>query len=572
MFRLKQTISRAKEFLPHKPFPKKKIILNTLAAFIILAILWVVSSLGQLRTFIPDYFKLVGTIFGNRTYLILFENNNELRPTGGFISAYGVLEITHGFPTGLSFYDVYGEIDDHEYIDPPYYPMQELLWSETYGGYTFRDANYFINFPDSATELIKFYQITNPEAQIDGIVSVDFSTLEDLVGLYEPVAAGEFSLTQNNLFETLEAEVSDIDRHSEEALSGRKDVMKDLIKNLIEKIIASPLSIRKLSDTIIENLNEKHIIMWFEDEFMENKVATLGWANTMPAMGISSDLLAVNEANLGGMKDDRYISRNIKYEVDIQETEILCTLTIDIDHFGGDNIPLSGNYKGYFRAFVPAGATLVSGTDETHTEAYDDYQAFGDIVRLDTGGNETLTYTYSLPIDMVKDGSYTLNLVKQPGTEADHYEIIVHTPQGSTLNSDSFETKEEHAYLSLDLLQDKTLSLKINPDETAPRIHSHEIVEMNKIYIGFNEPLDCETASDPFAYSIQDTDKTMSGQTDVVYIDTITCDGGNVWLDTLGMTSQDEEFYEITLRNIRDKHGNYIEPNPRVITVVQRGL
>ncbi|OGJ48546.1 hypothetical protein A2344_02940 [Candidatus Peregrinibacteria bacterium RIFOXYB12_FULL_41_12] len=550
--------------------PSKKITLNILAAIIILSILWVVSSLGQLRTFIPDYFRLVGTLFSDRTYLILFQNNNELRPTGGFISAYGVLDISHGFPSGLNFYDVYGEIDEHEYIDPPYYPMQELLWSETYGGYTFRDANYFIDFEDSATELIKFYQITNPEAQIDGIIAVDFSTLEDLVGLYEPIEAGEFSLTKNNLFETLEAEVSDIDRHNEEEISGRKNIMKDIIKELVQKIIASPLSIRKLSDTIVQSLNEKHIILWFEDEFMAHKITTLGWSATMPYT--QGDLLAINESNLGGMKGDRYISRNIKYEVTIGEDSVTSTLTIAIDHFGGNNIPLSGDYKGYFRAFVPSGATLISESDETHTELYDDYQAFGDIVRLGYGQNTTLTYTYSLPISVVADGVYSLHLVKQPGTEADHYEIIVHTPQGSTLESDSFETKEEHAYLSVDLTQDKIFSIKINPDETAPRIHSHEIVELNKIYIGFNEPLDCATASDPFAYSILDTDKTVSGQTDSVYIDTITCDGSNVWLDTIGMTSQDEEFYEITLRNIRDKHGNYIDPNPRTITVVQRGL
>lgn len=543
-----------------------------LAGIIILAILWIVSSLGQLRTFIPDYFRLIGTIFSGRTYLILFENNNELRPTGGFISAYGVLTISHGFPTGLDFYDVYGAIDEHEYIDPPYYPMQELLWSETYGGYTFRDANYFIDFEDSAAELIKFYQITNPDAQINGIISVDFSTLEDLVGLYEPIQAGDLSLAKNNLFETLEAKVSDIDRHSEEEISGRKDIMKDIIKQLVKKIIASPLSIRKLSDTIVQNLNEKHIILWFEDDFMKNKVSTLGWADKMPVSGISSDLLAVNEANLGGMKNDRYISRNVKYEVDIQEDQILCTLTIDMDHFGGDNIPLSGNYKGYMRAYIPSQATLISGADETHTETYDDYRAFGDIVKLEIGENKTLTYAYSLPIEMVSDGTYTLNLIKQPGTEADHYEIIIHAPQGSTLESDSFETKEEHAYLSLDLLRDEILSLKINPDNSAPRIHSHEIVELNKIYIGFNEPLDCATASDPFAYSIKDADVTVSGQTDSVYIDTITCDGSDVWLDTIGMTGQDEEFYEITLRNIRDSSGNYIKQNPRTITVVQRRL
>lgn len=550
MFRLNYLVNRIKV---HRKWPKKKIILNVIAAILILGLLWIVSSLGQLRTFIPDYFRLVGTIFGNRTYIILFQNNYELRPTGGFISAYGVLEVKHGFPTSLNFYDVYGEIDDHDYIDPPHYPMYELLYSETYGGYTFRDANYYIDFRDSAAELIDFYQITNPETEIDGIVAVDFSTLEDLVKLYEPIEAGDLELTKDNLFETLEAEVSDIDRHNLEELSGRKDIMKDIVKDLAANILANPWKARKLSDILVKNLDEKHIILWFADEFLENKITTLGWADTMPET--SGDLLAVNEANLGGMKNDRYLSRSITYELDIQDDQILAELTIEIDHFGNTNIPLSGDYKGYFRVFTPL------GTDES----------FGDIIRLTTGENTTLTYTYSLPLSIIQDNTYTLDLVKQPGTDADHYEIIIHTPQGSTLTSSDFETKEEHAYLSLNLSEDQQFTLEIHEDESAPRIHSHEIIELNKIWIGFNELIDCETASDPFAYSITDTN-TGNAHIDSVTIDTITCEDTEVWIDTIGMTDQDEEFYEIILRNIRDKSGNYIDPNPRTVTVVQRAL
>jgi len=567
MFKLRHILKRTTHLLKRDNWRKKKIIINIVAATIVLILLWTISSLGQLRTFIPDYFKLVGTLFGERTYLVLFQNNYELRPTGGFISAYGVLEIKHGFPTSLQFYDVYGEIDDHEYIDPPHYPMEELLGGPTYGGYTFRDANHYVDFPESAEEIIDFYQITQPDTQVDGIFTLDFSALESLIALYDPITAGDFQLTENNLFETLSADVSDIDRHSEDELDSRKDIMKDVVKNLVKKIITQPWSARKLTDTIVENLNEKHIILWFADDYLENKVSVLGWADTMPET--YEDLLAVNESNLGGMKNDRYLTRTIKYEVDIQEDQILCDLEVTVDHYGGDNIPLSGNYKGYFRAFVPSDATQIT---ESYEESYDNYQAFGEIVYLDKTDETTLSWQYTLPIEIVEDGTYNLNLIKQPGTQADHYEIIVHTEQGSTLESDTFETHEEHAYLSLNLAEDKLLSLTINPDETAPRLHSHEIVELGKIYIGFNEPVDCTSASDFFAYSIVDTDETNVDITDTITVDTITCDERNIWLNVLGMTSQDEEFYEITMRNIRDKSGNYIDPNPRTITVVQRWL
>lgn len=539
---------------------KKPILITAVATLVILAILCLLSALGPLRTFIPNITKITGTFFGSRTYLVLFQNNYELRPTGGFISAYGILEFKMGFPTGLSFYDVYGEIDDHEYIDPPHYPMYELLYSETYGGYTFRDANYYIDFRDSAQELIDFYQITNPDTEIDGIMTVDFSTLEDLIGLYEPIAG----FTENSLFEGLETEASDIDRHNLEDLNSRKDIMKKIVRNLFVKAFASPFKLDNLFDTLAENLDEKHMLLWFADENLEEKVINLGWGGAMPEYEV--DLLAVNESNLGGMKNDRYISRNIKYEVDIQEDKIVCELTIDIDHYGGENIPLSGDYKGYFRAYVPSSAEL---TSDGYEESYEDYKSFGDIVRLESTEGTTLTYKYKLPA--LTDDTYILDLIKQPGTDADHYEIIVNTPQGYTLTSKDFETKEEHAYFSDNLETDLTLTLQLNEDTTSPRIHSHEIVEMNKIWIGFNEDLDCGTVEDQFAYTIVDTD-TTNDWTDVVTIDSITCRNGEIWLDTLGMTEQNEEFYTVTIRNIRDTSGNYLDPNTRTITVVQRYL
>ncbi len=235
--------------------PKKLLI--TFLSLVILGIVYTTYILGPFRVFLPNM------IFDSSTYLILFQNNYELRPTGGFISAYGVLTTTLGVPS-INFYDVYGEIDDHEYMDPPYYPMGELLGGPMYGGYTFRDSNHFADFEDSAAEIIKMYALTNPSARIAGILTIDFSALEDMVGLYEPVPAGEFELTENNLFETLEAEVSDINRHSEEELSTRKDIMKDVIKNLIEKIALHPFKQDDLFDLLAENfevLFKAHVIV-----------------------------------------------------------------------------------------------------------------------------------------------------------------------------------------------------------------------------------------------------------------------------------------------------------------------
>ena len=105
---------------------------------------------------------------------MLFQNNYELRPTGGFISNYAELTFSHGLYTGIEFHDVYAEIDEHPYVEPPLV-LGTLLKGPNYQGHTFRDANEDPDFNISRDKLIEFYQLTHPDTRIDGVIAADFS-------------------------------------------------------------------------------------------------------------------------------------------------------------------------------------------------------------------------------------------------------------------------------------------------------------------------------------------------------------------------------------------------------------
>ena len=131
-------------------------------------------GLGDLRFFANNYLRLT---WFSKDYLILLQNNYEARPGGGFITGYGEAHTTLGIPTKLDFNNSYN-VDTKLYVTPPY-PHEEMLKNEWYQGYTFRDANWDPDFPTGVEEVIKFYQDKFPEKDVDGVIVVNFSMIEN---------------------------------------------------------------------------------------------------------------------------------------------------------------------------------------------------------------------------------------------------------------------------------------------------------------------------------------------------------------------------------------------------------
>ncbi len=544
-------------------------------AILLLLILWL--SLGSFRFLLSRIPASTGLIFGNRTYIVLFQNNYELRPTGGFISTYGELKFSHGVPTGIDFYDVYGEIDEHDFVEPPLV-LSALLDGEGYQGHSFRDANVDPDFTLSKEALLEFYALTNPDQRVDGVIAADFHFLEELVGLYEPLSVDGYELTENNLFETLSTAVSDIDRHNEEALANRKNITSPLVKKVIRKSLLTPWRLNRFLDTVERGFEEKHVLATFNRRRLEKAFAKRGWNGALPNPD-RGDVLIVNDANYGGMKSNRYITRDVQYELDVSDARdvlgnpvVTGTLTITLSHEGIWNIPLSGAYTGYLRSLIPMGADVVEGS--TVTETREDFEVLGELVELQPGESISYSYTYVLPEYVWKDGVYELKLHKQPGTIADRYRVVVRVPQGKSIDDQSgeeaFDIRENLAFFETELETDQSLRFSILEDQNPPRVISHEFTALNEITIIFNEAVSTDYAGDPLNYQIADLNFAEGEVTDAVAIESIRVDGAAVILTTTGITYQPEERYELSLRDLRDNSGNRIEPSPRTLTVIQR--
>ncbi len=514
--------------------------------------LFTVSVAGQLRIFLPYAPALTGFPFAQKNYLIVFQNNYELRPAGGFISSFATLKFQSGIPTQISVQDVYGDIDEHDYVDPPY-PMSELLANQWYQGYTFRDANYYGDYPSSVEEMLKLYQLTNPDQEFDGVFAVNFNALEDIVATLGPIEVNDRKLNSSNLFEEITQSVNDVDRHNVEALENRKSILKPLIVAIIKKVAINPFEIRKLSDSIARSLHQKDIHLHFSKSSLQKIATNRNW-NGAWLKPENADFFALVEANLGGMKSNRYITRDLTYHVVLTPESIInenppkAKATLNLHHFGIENIPLSGPYTGYFRFY---------SQDATQDE----------IVNLSMGETKTIEKEFTLDTNTVDDMTYRLYIPKQSGTKGDHYTVIIELPRGWQIESSDFDTRENFAIFQGQLDRDLNLELKVLPDPNPPRLIKQSNTKLNEVKLHFNEDLNLDTAQDPFSYEVKDLNFSNE-KTDQITIRNVETTSKDIILTLQGQTTQPEEHYGVRLRNLRDQSGNIL--NDRWITVVQR--
>ena len=544
--------------MPHFSGSAKKW-LAIIAGVIVGLLIIVYISLGNLRFFMNHY---LGLTFFSKDYLIVLQNNYESRPGGGFITAYGHVGAVMGVPTRFSFHNSY-EIDTPNYVTPPY-PQEKFLKNEWYKGYTFRDANWQPNFPDSAKELTDFYTKKFPDEDVDGVIVVNFSMIENLVDALGGVTVDGQKLTKANLFSALEQEVNNVDRHSEEALATRKNILGDLASTLISKAKWHPFKTRRVLE---KAMAEKDLYFWFQSQGLENKIISKNWGNALVAPA-GSDFVSVNIANLGSKKTDRYMIKEVNHYVNLTKElpEMTTELTI---RFPGFLNAHSDNYKGYARFILSSSAEVKQSPTDSHTESAQGLTMVGTEFTLPAGSKMVLSVTYILPRAYFTENSYRLRLAKQSGSEME-YKVVVEAPAEREMRSIDFEVRENRAMWGGMLKTDKDLALSIQPDTLVPFPIEQVFEGLNNISIYWNEPMDPSIGNNATAYTVTDMNITdpKTDEVKVTYAEVVF--GSITKLELSGVTSQPLERYRVELKGLRDMAGNYIEPDPKIITVVQR--
>lgn len=530
-----------------------------LLGLIVIGMIYFLVALGSLRFFLGNYFSIAGL---NKNYLIILQNQSESRPTGGFVSAYGILKFRFFLPVDLEIQDSF-KIGGHEYIEPPK-PMGELLADPWYEGYTFRDANWNPDFPQSAQELISFYHKVDAKTEFAGVIAINYKTVENLVNKFGFVKIFDQKLTGSNLFHFLEYETKNIDKHDEKALAGRKNVLKELAGVLMKKSFLNPVQV---AGVLNQALAQKELQIWFGSEQLETKIMDKKWGGNFLGNPYA-DNLGVVFANLGGKKADRYVRKKVDYVVNFRENEAPeAHLKITFQHHGDYGL-MSDQLKGYLRVYLPQEADYVVKKEQDKI-LENNFQVIGQKILLEPGAEQMIEMIYKLPSTVLNRDKYFLNLYKQSGAEME-YSVVLKAPGEMSFQTPDFVVRENRAFFQGELTSDQNFVIAILADQTPPLIYEQKFDEINQIAVIFNEKIDPLNANEKANFEIVDTN-AINSKLDTIKIKKVAYDGDKIIrIYTEGITDQPLERYQLTLKNLQDEAGNLLMPSPKIVTVVQR--
>jgi hypothetical protein len=333
----------------------------------------VIDSMNSFSGFSGTILNVLGHN-GPKQYLFLFENNDEIRATGGFIGTYGIMKIAEGNISQLTIDGIYnpdGQLKER--VIPPK-PIQKMsaTWS-------MHDANWWPDFPKSAEKVAWFYEKTGGPT-VDGVIAITPQIMEDFLRITGPITMDQYGVTvdADNFVEVTQYKV---EKDYDKQLNRPKQILADLAPIVLSKIMsAPPEKWIEVLNAFSDNLERREIQAYFFDADVQKKISDLGWSGEI--LATPKDYLAVINTNISGLKTDHVIDQKIDHQAEVKpDGSIVDTVTITRTHNGGHE-----KYDWYnavnsdwMRVYVPKGSELLHA--EGYTREVDsppvDYQKLG---------------------------------------------------------------------------------------------------------------------------------------------------------------------------------------------------
>lgn len=352
-----------------------------------------------------------------KRYLVLLQNNNEIRATGGFIGSYIVFEVINGEITFFKVDDIYnpdGLLQPHQDPEIPF-PIRKYLDQEYLGA---RDANWWSHFPTSAQNIITLYERSTNE-NVDGVFALNLSVVQELLKEVGPVYLERYqeTVTADNVFERaqLHAEIG-----FKPGSMQKRDYLAELTETLLPKLSSGDRKYAVgMGKVILESLTSGDIIAYAVDDTIQDIFESMEVAGVLSET--TGDYLRVVDSNVGGNKSNYWVDRTTHYSVDIdREGYLIATVKVRWNHRGDNASWPNGDYENYVRVYVPqeiSGIEVSPRSYEQNIYEEDGKTVIASYVDVPINSSREIQIRYVLPSALQLGGAdpYTLLWEKQPG-------------------------------------------------------------------------------------------------------------------------------------------------------------
>lgn len=293
-----------------------------------------------------------------KRYLVLFQNNYELRPTGGFIGSVALIDISNGVVTGLEVpgggvYDIAGQ-QRAQVVSPAPLHLVNPHWN-------IQDANWFPHFPSSALKVQDFFESAR-QPSVDGVITLVPSVIEELIGATGPIdMTEEFDvvITEDNFYEEVQVraeEKYDVTTESKKIIGE----MTPLLFNNLFSAAEDPEQLVEIATVVRDAMIRKDILVYMNDTEAQQLFSDRDWSGELKET--DRDYLGVFHANIGGGKTSQAVEEVVKHHARIDEDgTVVNTVTLTRVHKGDPESELEGEVNtDYVRFYVPEGSVLLA--------------------------------------------------------------------------------------------------------------------------------------------------------------------------------------------------------------------
>jgi len=401
------------------------------------------KELDVINTLAQNFFKKDGQ---TKNFLILLQNNMELRPGGGFLGQYATLKIKDGEVVSTFFEDA--NLLDQKItakIKPPY-PFTRMMQIKKW---KFRDSNFSPDFPTNVEKAKYFYRLAGKKSDFDGVIAVNTNVFNDILALTGPVTVPGYNVTFTSEDGALKLEEFVEKKYignSEIDTQNRKDIMKKMTPIIIEKLFKLG-NIPKISEMVHKEFKNRNIMVNFSDPELQKAIESVYWDGKV-ATNWRSDYLMMVDANMGALKTDYYMKRQINYNLDLTGEKPTVTLNILYKNTAPYGDWRTSDYHSYLRIYVPKESKFLESKMVSFTNEGEEAgkKFFGFICHTLIGGETNAIIKYELPASISMD-NYRLLVQKQSGVENIPFKVNIKTKekefnQEQMLDNDlSFEFK-----------------------------------------------------------------------------------------------------------------------------------
>ncbi|MFH2085806.1 MAG: DUF4012 domain-containing protein [bacterium] len=410
--------------------------------------------------FILPYWSYIFGYGRPTTYLILLQNDTEMRANGGFFGSYAVVTLTEGVME-TRFQDIYvpdGQLGGGHVEAPK--PVEEAFGN---GGYMLRDTDWEPDFEISAKTIRWFFE-KGEEINPDVMMTVSLSTIKKILQIVGPIVLDDYQLTidETNVFNLVQAKVeTDFFPGS----TQKKEILSDLGQALLTKLESLPLKKKlEIANILWQEAKRKNILvnstnLEFQSILKTNQLTgSLRYPNCTGKVCTLDTYLAV-ESNLGANKANCCTRRVTTHKITDNQDYYTHDVEIFYTNDSSEENPklpdfFGGNYIDYLRLFIPGNSTNIqieaeptlptttgypapytNDASRLESQEYEGFKMFGLFHITRAGSSSRVLLRYDLPkITM----PYELHILKQHGMVSSSQIILIGEKRVETNLEDDF--------------------------------------------------------------------------------------------------------------------------------------